>query len=112
VFSTDPGFCAFPCQPQQAERDNFAACQHVSQVGVLCQDVGILNLGFDPGPVLLDPNNGALAQVGGFCFHQCERSVQASCDAFQGTVCGTVDENVLQTAWNGVSMCLPDGIRR
>ena len=84
----------------------------MSQAGVICQDIGALNLGYAPGPVLVD-GAGNLAQVGGFCFNQCEVSVESSCDAFLGTGCGSIDENVLVNAtWNTVSMCLPDAIRQ
>jgi hypothetical protein len=106
-----PGFCALPCAPD--DQDASAPCQGspLAGTGFVCQPAGAMNLGFDP-TVMVDLSSGTLYQGGGFCFQQCELGVEASCDAVNGTACGSFDEATFGAAWNQRPMCLPPAVGR
>ena len=62
--------------------------------------------------LLVNTQNGAVSQAGGFCFFTCEAGVAGNCASVPGSECGQLDEELLGVQWNGASMCLPDAVRR
>ena len=111
IDSGGAGFCASPCKPGPSDPNN-PACSPA----YVCQSVGTLNLGFRdpangvPGPIIIDLATGAIDTRGGFCFHQCDTGLNAACDPFPGTTCGSLAEARVDDTWNTTSMCLPAAI--